>query len=371
MKKVGLIINPVAGMGGRVGLKGTDGNATLQEAIARGARPEAGLRAAEALRVLAPKQGSLCLLTSSGEMGADVAESCGFAPEVVYRPRPRTGPQDTVEAVREILGREVELFLFAGGDGTARDISRALGPDSEQAVIGIPAGVKIHSAVYATTPQNAGELARLFLEEGSLPLRRAEVMDIDEDAFRQGHLSARLHGYLNVPCAASLMQHLKVGGAETEQAVLEGIARQVVEQMDEQSHYIIGPGSTTMAIMAQLDLEGTLLGVDVVRGGKLVAADANELDLLALPPDPPQVIVVTVIGGQGYVFGRGNQQVSPAVIRRAGRANIWIVAARDKILALEDGHLLVDSGDETLNKELRGYHRIITGYGETLVYPLR
>jgi predicted polyphosphate/ATP-dependent NAD kinase len=392
MKKLGLIINPIAGMGGKVGLKGTDGAEMLEKARLLGASPEAGLKAVQALKQLAELATEIKLFTCPGEMGENVARSCGFTPQVIamgsdqrsselvhpYSSQPdadcsndhTTGSADTERAVLAMVKEGVDLLLFAGGDGTARNIYNVIGSDSSLPVIGIPAGVKIHSAVYATSPRNAGELARLYLQEGSLPLRRAEVMDIDEAAFREGRLSARLYGYLMVPCAGELMQHLKIGGISTEASLLEAIAEQVVENMEKDVVYIVGPGSTTAPIMQKIGLNYTLLGVDVVLNGQLLAADANEQQILDLIKGEKAKIIVTVIGGQGYIFGRGNQQISAAVIRQVGKTNITVVATREKILSLEYGRLLVDTGDEEVNKVLCGYTRIVTGYKEELIYPV-
>jgi len=490
MKKIGLIINPVAGMGGKVGLKGTDGPAIVEKAVKMGARPEAEAKALLALKALLPIKDKIELITCPGPMGEDAALKAGFNPrlldpQLLNSPRPQvkstenglpvdlnhsTGPglddepssklgqtglsstnknsktpsleentktpspkentvtpspddlnktpsplrgegrgggekvlsflrasairssdfQDgegrgggedspllstlpthTEAAAKALAAEPVDLLLFAGGDGTARNVHNALGEATSLTVIGIPAGVKIHSAVYATTPQSAGELARQYLAEGGLPLRQAEVMDIDEDAFREGRLSARLYGYLPVPCSANLMQHLKVGGAASEASILEAIAEQVVENMQAGVAYIIGPGSTISPIMEKLGLKNTLLGVDIVRDGKLLAADVGEKELLEMIRGQETKIIVTVIGGQGYIFGRGNQQISAAVIRQVGRDNIIVVATKEKILALEHGSLLVDCGDEEVNAMLRGYIRVITGYREELICKVR
>jgi predicted polyphosphate/ATP-dependent NAD kinase len=462
MKKIGLIINPVAGMGGKVGLKGTDGLAIVEKAVMMGARPEAEAKALLALKALLPIKDKIELITCPGPMGEDAALKAGFNPRLLdipalhtvkqmdnkdtlsqedktvtpsqedvtvtpsrgnntvtpsqeenfKTPSPLRGegrgggekvfslfrssdirssdlqngegrgggevnflcstlPTHTEAAAKALAAEPVDLLLFAGGDGTARNVHNALGEDTSLTVIGIPAGVKIHSAVYATTPHSAGELARQYLAEGGLPLRQAEVMDIDEDAFREGRLSARLYGYLPVPCSAYLMQHLKVGGAASEASTLEAIAEQVVENMQAGVAYIIGPGSTISPIMEKLGLKNTLLGVDVVRDGKLLAADVGEKELLEMIRGQETKIIVTVIGGQGYIFGRGNQQISPHVIRQVGRDNIIVVATKEKILALEHGSLLVDSGNEEINNLLRGYIRVITGYREELICKVK
>jgi predicted polyphosphate/ATP-dependent NAD kinase len=316
-------------------------------------------------------------------MGEEVVRQCGLSyrlidVQLVNQAEGRfegenyalTGPGDTEVAARAMVAAGVDLLLFAGGDGTARNIYNALGPGSDQAVIGIPAGVKIHSAVYAVNPRSAGQLARQFLQAGTLPLCRAEVMDIDEEAFRAGRLSAGLYGYLSVPCAGGLMQHLKIGGADTEMSTLEAIAEQVVGNMEDDTVYIIGPGSTTGPIMQKLGLKNTLLGVDLVENGRLLAADAGEKEILSHLKGKKAKIIVTVIGGQGYLFGRGNQQISAEVIRQVGKENIIVVALSEKILALEQPRLLVDTGSDDVNNMLSGYLKIITGYGEELIYPV-
>ncbi len=370
MKKLGLIVNPIAGMGGKVGLKGTDGPEIVEKARLLGARPEAGEKAARALQVLSVLKDELKLISCPGAMGEETARQCSFKPILIEGISEPSSAADTEKAVRLMSDQGVDLILFAGGDGTARNIYNALGDCATLPVIGIPAGVKIHSAVYATTPRNAGELARLFLQEDNLPLRKAEVMDIDEDAFRAGRLSARLYGYLPVPCAGELMQNLKIGGVGSEASVLDAIAEQVIENLEPDVVYIIGPGSTTGPIMEKLGLENTLLGVDVVLNGKLLDADANEQQILGHIKGRKAKIIVTVIGGQGYIFGRGNQQISAAVISQVGKENIIVVATRDKILSLDHGHLLVDTGDEEVNRSLCGYIKIVTGYKEELIYPI-
>ncbi|NIV40070.1 MAG: ATP-NAD kinase, partial [Anaerolineae bacterium] len=223
---------------------------------------------------------------------------------------------------REMLRLKVNLLLFAGGDGTARDVYHAVGEDIP--VLGIPAGVKIHSAVFATNPSSAGELAASYLRGRVAALRAAEVMDVDEEAFREGIVSAKLYGYLKVPFRRRLVQSLKVASGPGERASLEAIAYDVVDRMEDDCLYIIGPGTTTRAIASRLGLNKTLIGVDVVAGGELVASDVNESQLLDLVEGRSAKIVVTPIGGQGCILGRGNQQISPEVIKKVGRDNVIV-----------------------------------------------
>ncbi len=365
-------MNPVAGLGGRVGLKGSDGAEIQRRARALGAEPHAEERAIEALRRLRRVEG-LKILTYPGEMGENAARAAGFEPEVIGDISPgQTTAQDTQDAAREMQERGVDLLLFAGGDGTARDVYEAVG--LEQATLGIPAGVKIHSAVYATHPASAGELAALYLQGRVTSQREAEVMDIDEEAFREGALRARLYGYLKVPFRSNLVQSQKMPSSG-EAASLGGIAEDVVGKMEPGVLYIIGPGTTTRAIAGELGLDKTLLGVDVVLDGELLARDANEADLLNLLDQQagreggglPARIVVTPIGGQGYVFGRGNQQISPRVIRRVGKENIIVVSTPDKLHALGTQPLLVDTGNRQVDNMLSGYVMVVTGYNERAV----
>ncbi len=369
---LGLIVNPVAGLGGRVGLKGSDGAEIQRRARALGAEPHAQERTVEALRRLRRLEG-LEIVTYPGEMGEDAARAAGFEPRVLGDITPgETTAQDTRRAARQMHELGVDLLLFAGGDGTARDVYEAVG--LEQPALGIPAGVKIHSAVYATHPASAGELAALYLEGRVASQRQAEVMDIDEEAFRQGSLQARLHGYLTVPFHSSLVQSQKVPSAG-EAASLAAIAEDVVSKMEPGVLYIVGPGTTTRAIAEELGLEKTLLGVDVILDGEMIARDANEADLLRLleqhagtDRDGPRArIVVTPIGGQGYLFGRGNQQISPRVIRHLGRENVLIVSTPEKLHSLGSQPLLVDSGDREVDQMLSGYMMVVTGYNERAV----
>jgi predicted polyphosphate/ATP-dependent NAD kinase len=369
---LGLIVNPVAGLGGRVGLKGSDGADIQRQARALGAEPHAQERAIEALRRMRRVK-DLQIVTYPGEMGEDTARAAGFEPEVLGDIVPgKTTAQDTRRAARQMHELGVDLLLFAGGDGTARDIYEAVG--LEQPALGIPAGVKIHSAVYATHPASAGELAALYLEGQVSSLREAEVMDIDEEAFRKGTLQARLYGYLKVPFRASLVQSQKVPSSG-EAASLAAIAEDVTNKMAPGVLYIVGPGTTTRAIVHELGLTKTLLGVDVVLDGELVARDANESDLLRLldqqggqeGTEPPARIIVTPIGGQGYLFGRGNQQISPRVIRGVGVENILVVSTPDKLHALGSQPLLVDTGEREVDEMLSGYVMVVTGYNERAV----
>ena len=370
MKRLGLIVNPVAGMGGRVGLKGSDGEDIIKRAVELGAVKLSPGRAVEALRRIGRIRELVEVITYPGEMGEDEAREAGFQPTVIGSiSHYSTTREDTIEAARTMAEMGVDLIMFAGGDGTARDLVEAV--DRDIPVLGIPAGVKIHSGVFAINPADAGELAALYLEGGPVKLRELEVMDIDEEAFRDDRLSARLYGYLKVPYLETMVQNTKSGSATTDEFSLEGIAADIVDEMGRDVLYILGPGTTVRPIAEKLGLSKTLLGVDVVLNGEIISADANEEKLLELIEGKEARIIVTVIGGQGFVFGRGNQQISPQVIRSVGVQNVTIIATPGKLAALQGRPLLVDTGDPEVDEMLSGYSKVVTEYGRRVVYRVK
>jgi len=370
-RKLGLIVNPIAGMGGRVGLKGTDGESTVQKAMELGALSVSPDRTVEALKVIACSDNDIDLVTYPSDMGEEESRRLGLKPTVIGTiERNHTTAHDTKKAARDMLKSRVDLVLFAGGDGTARDICEAIAQNVP--ALGIPAGVKIHSGVFAVNPRKAGELALNFLQ-GQAPLHEAEVMDIDEDAFRRNRVSARLYGYLRVPYEKQLVQDVKSGSFDTmdERRSQEAIAAHVVDRMDSKYYYVLGPGTTVKAIADKLGIGKTLLGVDVVRGGKVVAKDLNEKQLLRLLEGNRAKLILSPIGGQGFVLGRGNQQISPDVIRRIGKSNITIVATLSKLSSIGLGRpLLVDTGEPEVDKMLSGYMRVVTGYNEEIMLEI-
>ena len=375
--KLGLIVNPVAGIGGRVGLKGSDGKAIREKAFELGATALAGSRTEQALACLSIVKGQFELFTVAGSMGEASAIKAGLQYTVVMQPEEQqTESSDTQKAVEMMLKENIDLLLFAGGDGTARDVYTALSELNALeriSVVGIPSGCKIHSAVYAVSPVHAGELVAAIIQGKAARLAESDVMDIDEDAFRHGVVKARRYGGLWVPQDSEHMQALKEGGIEHESLQLQDIASSMIEQMQDDVLYFIGSGSTPAAIMEELGLENTLLGIDLVINQQLVASDLTEqqiLNYLDQYNDQQAWLVITVIGGQGIVFGRGNQQLSPDVIRRIGPDHIMYLATAEKIRRLNGQPLRVDSGDETLNSELSGMVRIMTGYDQYMLYKI-
>jgi predicted polyphosphate/ATP-dependent NAD kinase len=359
-KTIGFIVNPVAGMGGAVGLKGTDGKAILSQAIALGAKPVATQRAETFLLELTPSKELLSFIVGAGDMGQAQAEKCGYACKVVGEHKKETTGQDTQNVAKKIVEEGVDLLVFCGGDGTSRDILTAV--ELKVPVLGVPTGVKMHSAIFAISPKAAARVAVQFLW-GGLPLRESEVMDVDEQAFRQGHLSAELYGYLLSPFEPHLIQGNKMSSPMTENEVENqaAIALYIIEEMKPEITYIIGPGTTTRTIGDLLDQKKTLLGVDLFQNKKIVAKDVNEKQILERKTGAASKIVVTPIGGQGFIFGRGNQQISPKVIRQVGLDNIVVIATKSKLDKLQT--LRVDTGNSVLDEELRVHGvKVVTDY---------
>jgi predicted polyphosphate/ATP-dependent NAD kinase len=362
MKKLGLIVNPIAGMGGAVGLKGTDGKTTLKKARALGAKPIAPARAELFLSYLKPLENEIQFLATARMMGASEVHNAGFTCEVVGDTKDETDAMDTKNAAKTLLDKDVDLLVFCGGDGTARDMMDIV--DTRLPVLGVPTGVKMHSAVFAFNPESAARTTALFLFEG-LPLKEAEVMDVDEEAFRNGRVSAKLYGYVLTPYEPDSIQSIKVASpiSEDELRNQAAIAIYVIEEiMKPDTVYILGPGTTTRTITDLLDEKKTLLGVDLLLNKKVIAHDANEKKILETIQNRNTAIVVTPIGGQGFIFGRGNQQISSSVIRQVGTKNIIVVATKSKLSQLRK--LRVDTGDPSLDKELRQPINVVTDYGE-------
>jgi len=358
-KKVGFIVNPIAGMGGAVGLKGTDGKEILEKAVTLGATPVAPARAETFLSELKTSKEDMRLMVGAGSMGEDETRNHNFDYKVFGEQKKDTYPEDTVEIAKRIAEEGVDLLIFCGGDGTARDVLNAV--DARLPVLGVPTGVKMHSAVFAVDPKAAARIALRFLRK-QLPLWEAEVMDIDEEAFRQGRVSARLHGYLLSPYEPSLIQGAKIASPMTESELRNqaAIAVYVTETMKQNVVYVVSAGTTTRTIGDLLDAKKTLLGVDLFCNKKLEAKDVNEKQILEAIKDKKAQIIVTPIGGQGFIFGRGNQQISPAVIRKVGKDNIIVVATENKMKNLK--RLKVDTGDTELDASFRGTINVVTDY---------
>ena len=369
--KLGLIINPYAGIGGATALKGSDGKSTRELALSQGAEKLANKKASRALSEIIDYQDRVTVYTAAGEMGEDIARQSGFDVTLVYTPeKQQTEATDSISAAQRLVDEAVDIIVFAGGDGTATDIYHAIG-DSVP-VVGIPAGCKIHSGVYAVSPTTAGKVLQLLISGELVSLREAEVRDIDENAFRSGKVIARQVGEMKVPEELRYIQAVKMGGKEVDELVITDIADYLREIMEEEPDtlFVMGSGSTVNGIMLELGLNNTLLGVDVVKGMSVVANDVSAAQLEQLLPDNKTKIVVTLIGGQGHIFGRGNQQLSPNVIKHTGRDNLLVVATKAKLKNLEGRPIVTDTSDPMLDASLSGRIDVITGYKDHVLYPI-
>ena len=348
---LGFVVNPIAGMGGRVALKGTDG--VVEEAIRRGAKP---VSPGIARKFLSSLKSRPFFLTASGEMGENFLNDFDF--RVVYHAGEGTTSEDTKKAVKRMVEEGAELIVFVGGDGTARDVSSV----SEVPIIGIPSGVKMYSSCFAYSPERAAEIVDAFIE-GRASLKEAEILDIDEERYRRGEFSVKLYGTAKVPYIEGAVQSAKAeysGGDE--ESAKEEIAEYIVEEMESDTLYIIGAGSTTSAIARKLGQEKTMLGVDAYINGNLIAKDLDEKAILQLLKEHPKAkLIISPIGAQGFVFGRGNQQISPEVLRTIGKENVLIISTPGKMASTHELHIY--TGDKEIDDSLRGYVRVLTGYG--------
>jgi predicted polyphosphate/ATP-dependent NAD kinase len=346
--RIGFVVNPIAGMGGRVGLKGTDGK--LDEALDRGAEPTAPERARRAIEAFSTRAPDATVFVAGGVMGGREAEAAGVDAAVVTDAKDdetETSTEDTRDAVRAFLDEGVDLILFVGGDGTAVDVAEVLQEaGTETPMLGVPAGVKVYSGVFGVSPEDAGRIAAGFDR-----VEAREVNDIDEDAFRGGEVHTELKAVVDVPVSDGELQASKQLSGGTVQTLAQGFARDV----DPEVTYVLGPGSTVGTIKRELGFEPSPLGVDVWRDGEVLAKDAAEADILEHLGEK-NAIVVSPIGGQGFIFGRGNDQISPDVIRQC---EVQVVASADKLDGV--GVLRVDTDDADLNGNLEGWMKVRTG----------
>ncbi|MGC9468187.1 MAG: ATP-NAD kinase family protein [Anaerolineae bacterium] len=383
LKTVGLIVNPIAGMGGSVGLKGTDGEMAAR-ARELGAEPVTPERTIAFLSQVVHRD-DIRWWVAPGKMGEAYARDVGIDP-VLVDGIPSDDGSTTAEDTRRIahaMADDVDLLVFVGGDGTARDIYDAI--DAELPVVGVPAGVKVYSGVFALSPRAAAEMVDAFCERacaedafeadaayGGPGFTEAEVLDIDETAFRESRLEAEHYGYLLVPNVPERLQPGKHGSSGAGDTVenKRDIAAAFVEEIDPQTLYLLGPGTTIKAIADELGVDKTLLGIDAFYDGEIVQRDLNERQILALlQQHPRRKIVVTPLGGNGFIFGRGNKPFTPRVLREVGKDYIVVVATQDKMR--EVGVLRVDTGDPEVDEMLSGYIQVIVGYDVARVAKVR
>ncbi len=364
---LGFVVNPVAGLGGAVALKGSDGENVQRRARAAGAVPRAAERAELALVDLLARVDDVDIVTASGPMGADVVRAADVLPSrvrIIHDVRVPTSSEDTTEAVRAIADLGVDLLLFVGGDGTARDVAR--GADDRVCVLGVPAGVKMQSSVFAVSPNAAARVAADFLSSPRRLTEVRDVVDIDEEEVRCGVITSTLYGHLRTPRERRWLQGRKVG-ASAGSSELHELAGSLASSLVSGRRYALGPGTTTEAVARSLGLTTTLLGVDVITTDGVLGADVTADQLAALIEDDTEIIL-SPTGRQGFLLGRGNQQISTAVLSRLAPDHLVIVATHEKLAALEGRPLLVDTGDPMLDDALCGFRRVIVGPNEWVPY---
>ena len=364
--KIGFLVNPIAGMGGAVGLKGTD-NQLYFLALRKGAKPVAPKRAERFLSRLLQESFRGFLIVANGVMGCDYMPKTRLSYKCLKIPTcSRTTKKDTADVVKEMIKENVDLIVFVGGDGTARDILDVI--DGRIPILGVPSGVKMYSGVFAVSPEAAAEVVRAYAE-GKAEIIVTNVADADEEAINRGLLKVKVYGLAKAPAVEQLITPTKDFGSYSDSEAKKAIAEYFRDEYIKPNNlYLLGPGTTIKALADILKIEKTLLGIDALWNNSLVGKDLDEegiLDLLSKYRNPH--IVITIIGAQGYIFGRGNQQLSPKVIRTVGKERIHILATPSKLVKIK--YLLIDTGDSKLDIELSGYYRIITGYREETVLP--
>ena len=366
MKKVGLIVNPIAGMGGSVGLKGTDGD-IYRQALKLGAKPVTPKRTEDFISFITHKK-EVIFFVAPGKMGEEYIRKFDIQYIVVGSIGKETSSEDTKRIAKEMMEKGVKLLVFVGGDGTARDIYDAV--DSSIPVIGVPGGVKIFSPVFSISAKAAAKILDAFVE--GIENKDEEVLDIDEDAFRNGKLAARLYGYLLVPDVREMLQGAKEASniSKSSEEEKEKIAEYIVEEMRDDTLYLLGPGTTLKKIADRIGVSKTLLGIDAVFNYKLVGKDLNEKGILnLLNKYAKSKIIVTPIGGNGFIFGRGSKQFTPEILKKVSKENIVVVGTKDKINRLD--YLRVDTGDLEVDKLFCGYINVIVGYREEVVMKIK
>jgi predicted polyphosphate/ATP-dependent NAD kinase len=371
--RVGFLVNPIAGLGGRPGLKGSD-DATAIQALAGSIDAEeipAYNRALDFLTDLILKSG--VAVAAPGPMGEGVlkkAMSCGGPIfEVAREPGGskrfgETTREDTIRMAKRLLREQIDLLVFVGGDGTAVDVATAV--EGQVPILGVPAGVKMFSGVFAETPATARRIVQ-ELRPG-FRTEPADVIDLDESSYKAGAWHVRSHATAKVPIGEGV-QVSKGGDIPTEGASQADLVEWFKGAFDPATTYVLGAGTTIAAIKQHLG-GGSPLGVDVFRGDAFVATDASEEQILAALDDGgPARILVSPTGRQGAVLGRGTAQVSPAVLERVGVQNVVILATPAKLLGID--HLFVDTGDPGIDAKFGEYVKVRTDPWTEKVFRLR
>ncbi|MEL0189560.1 MAG: ATP-NAD kinase family protein [Candidatus Thalassarchaeaceae archaeon] len=379
MVRIGLLANPDAGLGGRLGLKGSDGQAEL--ARSRGAEDRSGPRLKSMLEYFSKihrgEQVDLEWVTSRGRMGTDWIPSQMEGAVIVeaHQSKGTTSASDTEDAVAAMVGSEIDLLVYSGGDGTTRDIVASLSKleSSETPVIGVPSGVKMHSGCFASSPKGAAEVLSSWIN-GDLLVSSTEVLDLDEDLYREGKWVVRLYAEAFSPNSPRWMQGSKeLVQTESEDDIVVGLSEHIRESLVSEDQLIIwGSGGTLRAIGENNGFELTTLGIDATMGSEQVGTDLDESGILSIlrSHDGPTTLLLSPMGGQGFLIGRGNLQLSPAVLESIGIDNILGVLTPAKLLTVRK--LRIETGDEGLDERFASmrYMKVLQGYRTTRILPV-
>ena len=379
MVRIGVIANPDAGLGGRLGLKGSDGQAEL--ARSKGAEDRSGPRLESMLRhfsrIHRDESTEIEWLTSSGRMGTEWLPDelqIGTISEV-HQSSGNTSASDTQDAVAMLLDHGIDLLVYSGGDGTTRDIVSSLS-DSESPelpVIGVPSGVKMHSGCFASSPKAAAEVLSAWIH-GDLLVSSTEVLDLDEELYRKGKWVVRLYAEAFSPNSPRWMQGSKeLIQTESEEDIIVGLSDHIEESIAEEGRLVIwGSGGTLREIGGNIGFELTTLGIDATIGSEQVGTDLAESGIIELleSHDGPVTVLLSPMGGQGFLIGRGNLQLSPAVLSAIGIEKILGVVTPAKLLSVRA--LRIETGDESLDEEFasKRYMKVLQGYRTTRILPV-
>jgi predicted polyphosphate/ATP-dependent NAD kinase len=364
--KIGFIVNPIAGMGGRVGLKGTDG--VVDEAIKKGAKPVADKKSMDMLKIFVSKYNSkdnIEWYTCKNKMGEKELKEAGIKNfKIIYSSNDKkTSPEDTKKACKKFLEKNVDLILFCGGDGTARDIYNTV--ETKTPILGIPSGVKMHSGVFGINTEASAKMLHDFVNE-TLTIGDAEIMDLDEDLYRKGEWKVKLFGN-----AKGIVEptYVQVGKASfqsiSDDYIKDEIAEHIKEEMEQNNDYLylMGSGGTVNFIAKKIQVKNTILGIDAVYQKENIGEDLNEEKILKLLKKYSKIkVILSPIGAQGFILGRGNLQLSPKVIKKIDLDDIIVVSTPSKLSSTPV--LRVDTGDKKLDKKFREkeFFMVIIGY---------
>ena len=375
-KKIGFLVNPIAGLGGQAGMLGSDNRERRREALRKGYQKTAFKRALECLEQIKSLgnawENGYQIYAPEGEMGGEVLKAAKIPYQSLgnrtddRREGQETSREDTLYFLELFKKIKVDLLVFCGGDGTARDICEAAGESIH--VLGVPAGVKMYSACFAVNPWQAGEMLKWFLQGKQTAFTPREVMDIDEKDLDRSSVSPALYGFLMAPDDRVRLQRAKEAGVSDKEET-DSLVRDILSEMRDHTLYILGPGSTTYHIKQELRGTGSIRGVDLAEDGEIFLRDVDEKTIYSCLKDAKcSEIIVTCIGGNGFLFGRGNQQISPRIIRMNGKEHIRLAVTKSKLAGLGGRPMLVDTGDPDTDRYLSGYYRIRLNAKEEIIY---